>query len=181
VYLGATGNQPARETAPTPFVADTSSIVDDPYVPPTSMPGATEPPQIGLVLVAAPDDWRTTSVATTFDRYFTSVNNRDYATAAALFDASGVLDPTDPAQVAAFARDMSTTTDSEIVLGAVTSGPDGAVLARVTFRSTQQAGYGPPERPDETCTDWNVTYVLSTAADGAYRILRGTDVTSGPC
>lgn len=62
----------------------------------------------------------------------------------------------------------------------VSRGPDDGLLAKVTFCSTQQPGYGPPERKAETCTDWDIAYVLSVAADGGYRIVRSTDLLSQP-
>jgi hypothetical protein len=40
-----------------------------------------------------------------------------------------------------------------------------------------------PDQPGtaETCTGWNITYVVSVAADGRCRIVRGTDLLSQPC
>jgi hypothetical protein len=180
LWAGAdrTGDDPATASA-SPPAAPPSTMEQRDLEPP---PGTPEPSQVGLVRVAdTTGDWRGTTVAALFDAHFSSINNRDYATAASYFDPSGVVDPTDPTEVAAFGEDMSTTTDSDVTLWTVTEGPDGAVLARVTFRSTQQPGYGPPGRSAETCTDWDVTYVLRPTTDGAYRIVRGTDVLSRPC
>lgn len=55
----------------------------------------------------------------------------------------------------------------------------GRLRAEVTFRSEQRAGHGPVERSDETCTRWQVVYLLS-AGDGTYRMLHGKG-TSAPC
>jgi len=62
-------------------------------------------------------------------------------------------------------------------------GPDssgrGVLAARVTFRSNQQAGYGPRERPNETCTAWDVTYSVSQPGGGD-KIFAGK-ATNAPC
>jgi hypothetical protein len=52
---------------------------------------------------------------------------------------------------------------------------------RITFVSHQQAGYGPKGRPNETCTRWDVTYLLSSPAAGQYKIVKATKATSRPC
>ncbi|MEV0719750.1 hypothetical protein [Asanoa sp. NPDC050611] len=180
-YWWTRGEQTPAGSAPPPVTGTAPAIVDEDYEPP--LPTAPEPYQVGLVLVTDQSgDYRVGGVAALFNGHFGSINDRNYPAAASWFDPSGVVDPTDPAAVARFAQDMSTTSDSDVVLRSVTSGPDvDTLLARVTFRSMQQAGYGPAERSTETCTDWDVTYVLRTAADGSYRIVRGTEVTSLPC
>jgi hypothetical protein len=155
---------------------------DEPPAPVPTTAGPT-PSVFGLVSVEAPlYDQRVQDVARMFDGHFRSINSRDYATAAGYFDPSGVVDPNQPAQVAAFADDVSTTQDSEIVLHSVTDGPQGSqVLAHVTFSSEQAAGRGPHGRESETCTRWEITYLLSSWGAGDYRIIRAATATSEPC
>jgi hypothetical protein len=126
-------------------------------------------------------DPRTADVAAMFDSHFAAVNAKNYAQALAAYDPAGVINPNDSSQASAYQRDISTTTDDQIMLRGI--GPDtsgkGVLAARVTFRSNQQAGYGPKERPNETCTAWDVTYTISRPG-GAYKIFAGK-ATNAPC
>jgi hypothetical protein len=157
----------------------------NPSSPPTAGPSSQSPTTPGSVGVVAIDpavtDPRTVDVATMFDSHFSAVNAKDYARALAAYDPAGVINPNDPGQAADFQRAISTTTDDQILLRSI--GPDptgrGVLAARVTFRSNQQAGYGPRERPNETCTAWDVTYTI-TRPGGAYKILAGS-ATHAPC
>jgi hypothetical protein len=128
-------------------------------------------------------DARATGVADLFEDYFTAINNRDYDQALAAYDPAGVINPNDARQVADFKQAISTTTDNQIVLRSVgpptATRPGGVLDARVTFRSNQQPGYGPKERPNEPCTAWDVTYTLSQPA-GDYKILIG-NAAHAPC
>jgi hypothetical protein len=171
---------------PTGSPSATSTPGDPPSTgPSTAAPGSASPTVPGSVGVVAIDpavtDPRAAEVATMFDSHFAAVNAKDYTKALAAYDPAGVINPNDPNQAADFQRAVSTTTDEQITLRSV--GPDstgrGVLAARVTFRSSQQAGYGPRERPNETCTAWDVTYTLSQPA-GAYKILAGKAVNA-PC
>jgi hypothetical protein len=156
-----------------------------PSSPSTTKPGSAAPTKPGSVGVVAIDpavtDPRAVDVATMFDSHFAAVNAKNYAKAIAVYDPAGVINPNDPGQASDFQRAVSTTTDDQIVLRSVGADPAGrgVLAARVTFRSNQQAGYGPSERPDETCTAWDVTYTLSQPG-GAYKILAGK-ATNSPC
>ncbi|BCB91512.1 hypothetical protein Psuf_088250 [Phytohabitans suffuscus] len=145
--------------------------------------GEPTPAAVGLVDTSAvAADPLAPAVAGMFDRYFTAINARDYDLAVTHYDPAGVIDPGDPQERQAFAAGVSTTTDSQIRLLSIAPGGDGGtVLARIAFRSQQDPGYGPKGRERETCTRWDVTYALSTAADGRYLILRATVAASQPC
>jgi hypothetical protein len=142
----------------------------------------TTPASVGVVAIdPGVTDPRAADVAAMFDSHFAAVNAKNYAQALAAYDPAGAINPNDAAQAAAYQRDVSTTTDDQIVLRGI--GPDttgkGVLAARVTFRSTQQAGYGPKERPNEACTAWDVTYTISRPG-GVYKIFAGK-ATNSPC
>jgi hypothetical protein len=160
--------------------ADTSSGAS-PWTTADSSASAS-PASVGVVAIdQAVTDPRVAEVAAMFDSHFSAVNAKNYAQALAAYDPAGVINPNDPAQASAYQRDISTTTDDQIMLRGI--GPDpsgkGVLAARVTFRSTQRAGFGPKERPNETCTAWDVTYTISRPA-GAYKIFAGK-ATNSPC
>ncbi|MDI6098077.1 hypothetical protein QLQ12_05605 [Actinoplanes sp. NEAU-A12] len=153
-------------------------------VSPAAAPGSATPilenDRIGLVTVRPGlDDPRAADVAAMFDTYFTGINERDYDAVAGVLDPAGDLDPSAPRELQAFAQGTSTTRDSDIVLRDLAETTAGRLRAEVSFRSEQRTGHGPPQRLDETCTLWQVVYVLS-AGDGTYRMLRGKGV-SKPC
>jgi hypothetical protein len=124
-------------------------------------------------------DPRADAVAEMLDTYFRGINERDYRAVATILDPAGDLDPGVPAQLRAFAEGTSTSRDSGIVLHGLTDAGSGRLRAVVSFRSDQRAGHGPPERRNETCTRWEIVYLLTPYGDG-YRILRG-DGTNRPC
>jgi hypothetical protein len=139
---------------------------------------------VGVVTIDPPAaaDPRAVAVATMLDRYFTGINDRDIGSALSAFDPAGVVNPGDQSEVDAFARAVSTTTDSAIHLlglGPDTSG-SGALRADVTFQSNQAAGHGPKPNPNETCTSWSVAYVLTEPASADYLILSST-ADHSPC
>lgn len=118
-------------------------------------------------------------VAELFDAYFQGVNSRDWETVLALYDPAGVVDATDPEQRRTFTDNMGTTMDYDVRLLEVQSA-GSQVLARVAFRSEQARGYGPKDDPDQTCTLWDITFVLTPYGDG-YRILRPDRHTYWEC
>jgi hypothetical protein len=167
--IGADRQPAAAATeAPAPVVSATRAtpILEDAEVPLVTVDPAVDHP-------------RARQVAAMFDRYFTGINERDYRAVARVLDPAGELDPGVPGQLKAFAEGTSTSKDSDVVLRRLTSTASGRLRAEVSFRSEQKVGHGPPERPDESCTRWDVVYVL-TVDDGAYRMLRG-DGTNQPC
>ncbi|GIJ05740.1 hypothetical protein [Spirilliplanes yamanashiensis] len=173
---------------PPPAAESTAEATTSPPAPPTTAPAPDDPPdppgRVGVVAIAAVvTDGRAAVVAAVFDTHFAGINARDWEGAAAVFDPAGSVDPGNPQEVARWRRDLSTTTDTKIVLREVGDAVDGhagpVVTARVTFRSEQSPGYGPRARPRERCTFWDVTYLLTPSPDGSYRILRGSG-TSRP-
>jgi hypothetical protein len=165
-----------------------------PSPPPRSRPSPTRPPavppkspapptSVGIVDVrAVTADPHVLAVGTLFDRYFSGINTKQYEQVLVLFDPSGFLDPTDPAQVEAFTTGVSTTTDSLVVLRSMAedAAQEGDLDARLTFQSHQAAGFGPPGSPEEICTNWDITYQLRPAGAG-YRIFSPRNVVHTPC
>ena len=176
-----TGSRPATTTTP----AGSPGTSGPTTAPSTSGPTSaspTTPSSVGVVAIdPAVTDPRAADVAAMFDSHFSAVNAKDYAKAIAAYDPAGVINPNDSAQASDFRQAISTTTDEQITLRSI--GPDssgrGVLAARVTFRSNQQAGYGPRERPNETCTAWDVTYSVSQPG-GVYKIFAGK-ATNAPC
>jgi hypothetical protein len=141
---------------------------------------AAGPSVVGLVTLPVGADGTATAVGRMFDRYFTSINNRDWDAALAVYDPAGSVVHADSFKERSwFIDSMTTTTDDDVVLQSVQ--PGGArVLARITFRSRQDAGFGPKDNVNETCTRWDDTYSLSGDATG-YRIYKKAKGTHAPC
>jgi hypothetical protein len=152
--------------------------------PTTTRQTTTRPTTVGIVDIGAvANDSRAVSVGRVFDAYFSGINTQDLSRTFAVFDPAGVVDPNDADQRSAFADAVATSQDTNVrVVGIGPPAGDGVALtARVTFVSHQAAGYGPARNPDETCTDWDVTYSLTDAAGGGYLILRSSANRSAPC
>jgi len=117
-----------------------------------------------------------------FNTYFSGINARQYQSVLALFDPSGSLNPNDPTAAAKFTSGVATTTDSQVVLWSIINDTSAAgdLDTRVTFVSRQQAGFGPPARPNETCTVWDITYELRPFGSSV-RILKPLHVGNTPC
>jgi hypothetical protein len=128
-------------------------------------------------------DPRATAVASMFDAYFTGIDQKDYQAALSEYDPAGTINPNDAQQAQQFEKGVSSSDDTDIVLASV--GPAGrtspATSAQVTFQSTQSAGMGPPDATGETCTKWQLTYVLSQAANGSYLIFNVSSATDQAC
>jgi hypothetical protein len=155
--------------------SDTSSSGSDPSAQPTN---------VGIVDIgdSVPGDSTATAVAGIFNTYFTGINNKDYSTAVSVFDPSGVINPNSSSQVQHFADGVSTTNDSTVTLVNIDPS-DGSTVqsAEVQFTSHQQAGYGPKDDPNSTCTDWDVTYVLSQDSSGNYLIQNVSSSDDSSC
>ncbi|GIF52307.1 hypothetical protein DFJ67_0244 [Asanoa ferruginea] len=156
---------------------DTAPTFTTAPVEPTIAP----PPQtVGMVTIhPAVTDERAPAVAALFDGYFSAINAHNAEQAVAAFDPAGNIAPTDADAVAKFATDISTTWDSDVVLMWLGDNGPGAVQAQVTFTSRQDPYFGPTGRESETCTLWDITYLLTQPA-GAHRIHSGS-ATSTPC
>ncbi|MET8948707.1 lipopolysaccharide kinase InaA family protein [Streptomyces sp. NPDC004542] len=109
-------------------------------------------------------------VARMFARFFGAINEHRYDTALKYYDPdTGVVDLGSASSRSKWKEVMSTTKDTDFVLGGLSS--DGRyTLATLGFTSHQDAGYGPAGSPDDTCDQWTITYQL-TDSDG-YRIYK---------
>ncbi|MEV6846229.1 hypothetical protein AB0M88_22690, partial [Actinoplanes sp. NPDC051411] len=157
---------------PSPTIANGSSA-------PAPAPSSADPADGGLIVATAPDlnDGRADEVIAMLDVYFNSINSKDYPAVASVLDPDGTTDPGNASDMAELADGTRSTTDSHVTLTSLDDTDEG-LAAEVTFQSNQKAGDGPEDRPDETCTQWDIIYTLSH--DKAYRILK-SDATSQPC
>ena len=94
------------------------------------------------------------------NRYFQAINGRDYAAYQAT-QSPGIA-MTEPQFQAGF----RSTRDSDVLITAISTGPDGNPAADMTFTSRQQPQDGPE---GESCTTWRVTMYFDGSA-GTYTI-----------
>jgi hypothetical protein len=94
------------------------------------------------------------------NRYFQAINGRDYAAYQAT-QSPGIA-MTEPQFQAGF----RSTRDSDVLITAISTGPDGNPAADMTFTSRQQPQDGPE---GEFCTTWRVTMYFDGSA-GTYTI-----------
>jgi hypothetical protein len=107
--------------------------------------------------------------------YFSGIDQKNYQQAASVFDPSGSFNEQQ------FANGEATTRDGKVVLvGLQPSGSQPVRKAEVTFRSHQAPGYGPQGAPNETCTNWDITYGLTQPA-GRYLIGNVISATDSGC
>ncbi|WP_285471745.1 hypothetical protein [Actinoplanes sp. NBRC 101535] len=174
------GTSTGPSTAPPPPVTG-KPILENIPVSLSPITGATVTPSASALVTVdrTVTDKRAPAVAAMFHTYFTGINNKDYVAVGRVLDPDGAVDPRDTDQMAAFAEGTGSARDSRVVLHALSTAGDGTTTADVRFRSEQEPGDGPDGRLDETCTVWQITYVVS-GTDGAYRIVRGKG-TSQPC
>jgi hypothetical protein len=170
--------RPTAQSPTAPPSTPTSTPVPTGTLTGKSTPTTTPVTSVGLVTAdpGVAGDPRAPAVASMLNGYFTAVNNRDFPSALSLYDPAGVVNPTNPAQANAFARALSTTTDSQVRLLGITTDTSGrgAVQAAVTLRSRQDPGFGPRPNTNETCTDWTLTYTLTQRDSDGYLILSST-------
>jgi len=116
----------------------------------------------GQVMIgpAASQDANAPSVAAFLGRYFTAINTRDYQSYASLL--SPPLRQGQTAQQ--FASGYRSTVDSAETLVSISPGPNGELVAVVTFTSHQN----PADSPDhqQPCTDWRISLFLEQDAGG---------------
>jgi serine/threonine protein kinase len=145
---------------------------------------SAQPSSVGSVGISdnVAGDSAATTVAGMFNTYFTRINSHIYQQAASVFDPSGIINPNDSSQVQQFAKGISTTSDSNMTLVDVDPSDGSAVqTAEMQFTSNQQAGYGPKDDPDETCTQWDVTYNLTQGSSGNYLIHSVASASDSGC
>ena len=174
---------------PTPDGPPPTTPVRSPTASPTPTSTPTPSPSptgtvVGIVKIdVATDDPAVNDVAATLDDYFSGLNNKDYGRALSTFDPAGTVNPNNPSSAAAFRQAVSTSTDSDVVLRrlAQDNTGKGVLQAQVTFQSNQSAGFGPKGSENETCTRWDVTYILTQPSGPRYRIFGSTTAIHTPC
>jgi hypothetical protein len=131
----------------------------------TTRPAASAAPSAdrGLsdvaVAPAAAGDAALPQVKALLRRYFTAINQHDYAAYASLLDAQVLRQST----AAAFYSGDGSTTDSDETLTGISATSAGGVAAAVTFTSHQQ----PADSPDNSaCDDWSITLYLVPSGTG---------------
>jgi eukaryotic-like serine/threonine-protein kinase len=170
------------------FSSDTGTSsggsVSDTSGSPSAPSASAQPTNVGIVSIgdSISGDSEATAVAGMFNTYFTGINNHDYQRAVSVFNPSGIVDPNNSSQVQHFANGVSTTTDSAITLVNIDPS-DGSTVqqAEVQFTSHQQAGYGPQDDPNGTCTNWDVTYILTQDSSGSYLINNVSSSSDSGC
>jgi hypothetical protein len=133
---------------------------DDPQpVVPPDCPQPVDPNGDPLPAESVPTRAEMQSVAT-LDVYFRAVNGGDFPTALAQL--------AHPMSLASFTEGVTSSQDTDIRYR--TWEQRGAeIVLWVTFTSSQDAGRGPAARPEETCTEWSLDYVL-TQTNGLWLI-----------
>jgi S1-C subfamily serine protease len=101
--------------------------------------------------------------------YFTAVNGGDFPTALAQL----VHQP----PLASFTAGTTSTQDADFTVRDVQDRGD-RVVVWLTFTSHQDPGRGPAGRPQETCTDWSLDYVMAQH-DGLW-LVDATQPHAGP-
>jgi serine protease Do len=85
----------------------------------------------------------------TLDVYFRSINNGDFPTAVAQL--------LHPGSLAAFAKGVTSSNDSDFKVNSVSS-RSGSPVVWLDFSSQQDPGQGPAGRRQETCTRWSLDF-----------------------
>jgi hypothetical protein len=102
-------------------------------------------------------------VADVFDTYFTGINQRDPGRSLAVMTPRLQGDADSRAE---FAKNVSTSHDTDVVIHSLTMPSAGVARASVTFTSTQAQEYG---NEGNTCLRWSLTYTLQEVG-GSYLI-----------
>lgn len=145
--------------------ASASPATASPTAPPSPTPSAspTPPTQVSIDGVtidisAVNTDPDASAVATTFATYFGGIDAGDYTQAWDTYSAS-LQGSSDSYQ--SFAKNVSTTQDSQVVVQSIQHDSDGNIDADVSFQSHQAGQYGVNQ--GETCTNWSLDYNLVPA------------------
>ncbi|MDA3629520.1 hypothetical protein [Saccharopolyspora oryzae] len=112
------------------------------------MPGALEHP-----------DQR--EVQRLLDDHFRSINTRNYD----LWKSTVVRSKWDELPKAKWLTAYGTTDDLDIAVHRIDPGPDGSLLALLTFKSYQTPDAAPPDMP-VGCLDWNLVYPMVVDESG---------------
>jgi hypothetical protein len=116
--------------------------------------GATNPAaQVVVVAPAAAGNSAAPQVTSLVDRYFTAINQHDYAAYASLLDPQ--MQQQNPQS--SFDSGYATTTDSAETLTGISGTGSGGLAASLTFTSQQS----PADSPDNSsCDQWSITLFL---------------------
>jgi eukaryotic-like serine/threonine-protein kinase len=174
---GSAGGNPSGNTSSggTPSSGYSSS---------TAAPPPPPPAQVGIVQFdQVQDNSESMSVAQMFSNYFSGINDHKYQRSIDVFDPSSpAINPNDPSSEPKFAAADQTSHDTDVAITNLDPADGSTVTsAEVTFQSKQAPGYGPADAPDETCTQWDITYQLTTSPSGDYQIYNVTSDIDSPC
>ncbi|HEY3904416.1 MAG TPA: hypothetical protein VGM14_10975 [Streptosporangiaceae bacterium] len=177
VGIGTSGSNGSNSSGDSSS-GDTSTSGNSPSTPPP-------PPHAGIVQFGdtVQGNSQTALVARMFNNYFSGINDREYQRSVNVFaPSSPIVNPNSPLSEPAFAKADRTSQDTDVTL--TNLDPAGGSLvtsAEVTFQSTQAAGLGPRDAPYETCTQWDITFQLTTSPSGQYQIYDTTSDVDSPC
>jgi hypothetical protein len=150
----------STEDTPTYTEEPTETITSEPVTPEVSLGNST----VAISETAATNP-AAAAVVALLTSYFTAINDHDYAAYKKVHTKALRSDMTE----AEFTKGYRSTQDSEIVITDLGTGPDGRLMASVTFISTQDAADG---RDQQGCTKWTVGKFLQREGS-AYRIGQG--------
>lgn len=169
-YIPALNDAPSDESSSGSSDASVKSDTGLTDPPETVAEPVAEAPGASVDFSQVADDPKAQEVATMFAHFYGAINNRDYDKAMRRYDPHSKVVNIDSAKSReGWTRQMSTTQESDIALTGLSS--DGTyTLATMSFRSTQDPGYGPASSPDDTCDDWTITYQLTHTK--GYRIVK---------
>jgi hypothetical protein len=148
------------EDTPTNTEEPTETATSEPTTPEVSLGNST----VAISETAASNP-AAAAVVALLTSYFTAINGHDYAAYKKVHTKALRSDMTE----GEFTKGYKSTQDSEIVITDLGTGPDGRLMASVTFTSTQNATDG---RDKQTCTKWTVGKFLQREGS-AYRIGQG--------
>jgi hypothetical protein len=148
------------EDTPTYTEEPTETITSEPTAPEVSLGNST----VAISETAAANP-AATAVVALLTSYFTAINEHDYAAYKKVHTKALRSDMTE----GEFTKGYKSTQDSAIVITELGTGPDGRLMATVTFTSTQNATDG---RDQQACTNWTVGKFLQKEGS-SYRIGKG--------
>ena len=166
----ATVTAPANTTAPTPTVAASPSLTASASPSPTASLSASatpSPTRTGTVQEAAgvAGNPAAPQVEAFLNRYFNSINTRNYGEYNSLLDAQRQQGDSQ----STFDSGYATTKDTNEVLTGITDTGNGSLTANVSFTSHQN----PADSPDQsTCDDWQISLFL--VPQGASYVMTAT-------
>ena len=157
----AVGRAPAATAPASPSApASSGSASSGPASSGPTGPASAPPAGLASLAPAAALYPGADAIEKVVNRYFQAINARDYAAYQAT--QSPAIAMTEPQFQAGF----KSTRDSDVLITAISTGPDGNPAADMTFTSRQQ----PKDGPDgESCTNWHVTMYFDGSA-GTYTI-----------